>query len=189
MSGAGWYVFGCQTGPLPFVTLPIVVWAAVRLRVCGTVFATVTLSAVAVWCTAHGHGPFAGGRPVTAQVMLTQGFLVVATTLSLVLAALTMEWRTAAAESEAARRELLAVNGRLRRLATLDGLTGVYNRRAFQERLDEEEAMAIRSLTSKATLFELPSGRLTACQPAAHPEARSAERGCKGRPLGSSGGN
>ena len=42
------------------------------------------------------------------------------------------------------KRELEKANGQLEALATLDGLTGIKNHRAFQERLEEETARAGR---------------------------------------------
>lgn len=105
-AGLGGLVFGGQSAPVAFLTLPVLVWAAIRLRVCGAVLTTFVLALVALGCTARGYGPFAGGRPVAEQILLTQGFLGVGIVMSLLLAALKAEWDEAARIAEAARREL-----------------------------------------------------------------------------------
>lgn len=127
---AGWYVFRLQTRPLPFITLPIIMWASVRLRVSGAVLATLALAGVAVWNTSLGYGPFAGDRSIVEQVLLTQGFLGVSIVISLTLATLMME-------HDESRRKLEL-------LATVDGLTGLFNRRAFDDRLEAETARSVR---------------------------------------------
>lgn len=137
-------VFGRQTSPLAFAVVPVLVWASIRLKVCGAVLATTVLAVVTVWNTSHGYGPFAVSRPGPEQVVLSQAFLGVSITLSLVLAALTMEWQSAAVAAENARRELVKVNAQLRLHAVTDGLTGLNNRRALNDQLAEEYNRAVR---------------------------------------------
>lgn len=45
--------------PLVYLAFPFIFWAALRFEMAGSIYATVVLSAVALWHTAHGTGPFA----------------------------------------------------------------------------------------------------------------------------------
>lgn len=120
----GWYIFRLQAEPLAFATLPVIMWASIRLRVCGATFSSILIAGIAICNTASGYGPFAVYQSVTEQVVLTQGFLAVAAIISLTLAAMTMEQRD--------------IRRQLEDLAALDSLTGLNNRRVFDRRLDEE---------------------------------------------------
>ncbi len=45
--------------PLVYLFLPFILWAALRFEAVGATTATAIVSTVALWHTAHGHGPFA----------------------------------------------------------------------------------------------------------------------------------
>jgi signal transduction histidine kinase len=79
---------------LPYVCLPFIVWAALRLGPRGAASAMGVLGAFAVVHTAGGRGPF-GVWPATLEerVLSVQIFLAVASLSSLVLAALACERR------------------------------------------------------------------------------------------------
>jgi signal transduction histidine kinase len=74
---------------LPYVCLPFILWAALRLGPRGAATATGVLGTIAVWHTALGRGPF-GVLPASVQerVLSVQVFLAVASLSSLFLAAL-----------------------------------------------------------------------------------------------------
>ncbi|HEX8825473.1 MAG TPA: MASE1 domain-containing protein [Archangium sp.] len=84
-----------QTSPrgillsLPYLCLPFVLWAALRLGPRGATSAAMVLGTIAIIHTAHGHGPF-GVLPGTLQerVLSVQVFLAVASLSTLVLAAM-----------------------------------------------------------------------------------------------------
>ena len=79
----------------PFLVFPALVWAAVRFRQAGAAVASLFVSAVVVWLTLHGHGPFV--EPSLTQSLLatlTATGALMATTL--VLAALTVQLELAA---------------------------------------------------------------------------------------------
>jgi signal transduction histidine kinase len=57
----------------PFVVFPALAWAAVRFRQAGAVVATLFVSAVVVWATARGRGPFAQSS-LTHGLLLAQAF-------------------------------------------------------------------------------------------------------------------
>ena len=104
-----------------YVVIPILLCVALRFRQPGTALAGLIVSAVAVWMTAHGKGPFIGGSS-DAELLRAQLFVAVATVTALVASALTTERRRA--------------EGRLRVLADHDAVTGVFNRRRFTEELE-----------------------------------------------------
>lgn len=63
------------------------------------------------------------------------------------------ELRRTAAELEESNRQLAAANERLRGLSYLDGLTGVANRRRFDEAMEEAWAAAVKTATPVALVM------------------------------------
>ncbi len=92
--------------PLAFLTLPPLVWGAVRFspqRVAGQL---VVVGVIALLQTVGGNGPFAvQSLPPQVVVGLVQGFLIVASTVMLVLVLSTDE-RRRSADEVAAREEM-----------------------------------------------------------------------------------
>jgi signal transduction histidine kinase len=105
-AGVAGLVFGVlreQLGeyPLQYLLFPIVIWAALSLRQHGTTAALAIVSAIAIWGTREGFGPF-WVADVSTNLALLQLFLGALTVTGLVLAA-------AMAEREAAQRTRLAL--------------------------------------------------------------------------------
>jgi signal transduction histidine kinase/CheY-like chemotaxis protein len=69
---------------------PFVIWAALCFGQQGTTALTFVASALAIWCTAHGSGPFAVG-PLDENLRLLQLFLAVVAVTGLLLAAAVAE--------------------------------------------------------------------------------------------------
>ncbi len=124
--------------------LPIFMWAAFRCGIFGATLANMVATLVIVWNTSNGYGPFAEGRPILAQVLLTQAFLVTLTSISIFLATLVHERAVAWAATKQVLRELEFANAQLKVLASSDALTGLYNRGALNRKLDEEVGRAKR---------------------------------------------
>jgi signal transduction histidine kinase len=99
---------------VPYVVFPTLIWAALRFGAVGAATSVAIVSALTVWNTAHGSGPFVRAS-ITHSLLATQIFVAVAALTSLVLAAVTAE-RTA---SEEAQEALTAEQAALRRIATL----------------------------------------------------------------------
>jgi signal transduction histidine kinase len=76
--------------PQSYAVFPLLLWAALRFGLCGAASANVLVSAVSVWATINGHGPFARASLQEALLFL-QTFMLVAALTSLVLGALVAE--------------------------------------------------------------------------------------------------
>jgi signal transduction histidine kinase len=96
----------------PYILFPALIWAAVRLGPPGAVTATALISAIVIWATAHGVGPFVR-QTLHESLLVLQPFLGIKAVTSLVLAAVVAERRHADAEvverqhAEAARKKFL----------------------------------------------------------------------------------
>jgi integral membrane sensor domain MASE1 len=75
------------TDPIdPYLLLPVLIWAALRFGTPGAVTATAIVSALAIWGTAQGFGPFARGT-LHESLLLLQAFMGIVAVTILVLAA------------------------------------------------------------------------------------------------------
>jgi signal transduction histidine kinase len=101
-----------------YMFFPLLIWAALRFGQRGAITTAFTVSVIAVWGTALGHGPFV--RPALHQSLIAlQAFMGVAAATFLVLGASISERRraeeemrlahTRAAEANRAKAEFLAV--------------------------------------------------------------------------------
>jgi PAS domain S-box-containing protein len=113
-------VFGQPLGsavsghPLEFVIFPLVITAAVRLQTATTSLVVLATSAVTIWHTVRGAGPFSEGD-VHQSLVLLQTFMGVLAATSLVLASAIAERIT----SERRRAAAYAVGATLSTAATL----------------------------------------------------------------------
>ena len=138
----GWLGGPYVHAPLSFLTIPLLVWAAFRFGPHGASGAIALVSAVAIWATIHGRGPF-GTHDVNGGLLLLQSFLAVLTATMLVIAA-TVRERTDTAE--ALRRAHDGLEARVRErtedLARVNALLlqEVAERRKAEEVLQRSEA-------------------------------------------------
>jgi len=124
--------------PLEFLCVPFLLWAAFRFGRREAAAAIVVLSAIAIWGTLQGYGPFR--RPSQNEsLLLLQAFLGVKAVLTLTLAAVIAERREAAEQ--------------LRHLAGSDPLTGLANYRQLVAVLDSEVKRSDRTTRPFAILF------------------------------------
>ncbi len=126
-------IFVVRDYPLLFLLYPIMLWVDSMLEFAGTAIAVAVVCMVSVFLTIHDLGPFGhwpADRTVPRDLALQIyfGFHIVALFPASVLF---LERRRMA-------EELRDTNARLTVLATLDGLTGIANRRSFDERFAQE---------------------------------------------------
>jgi PAS domain S-box-containing protein len=109
------FVFGGRSTPmmavepLPYAVFPPLFWAALRFGNREAVTALLAVAAIAVWCTAHGMGPFGGGDMLRNLGSLYV-FLAVAAVSTMLIAVVLGERSRAEAgirESEARYRMLV----------------------------------------------------------------------------------
>ena len=72
--------------PLEYLVFPFFIWAAIRFGIAGAAFANLLTSAVAIWGTVHGFGPYAAGHG-DDRLMLLQIFLGIVASSGLLLGA------------------------------------------------------------------------------------------------------
>ena len=108
---AGWIGFGGWLPgteahyPLAFVPIPWLVWAAFRFGPRGAASAAVITSAIAIWDTVHGVGPFVQ-TTVNESLLLLQAFVGIVTVTILTMAAAVAERREAEARLRTAHDSL-----------------------------------------------------------------------------------
>ena len=95
-----WYVFS-KTPPIDvthqamiYVIFPFIIWAALRFGQHGATAGILLISAIAIWGTVNGTGPFAQ-ESINESLILLQTFMGVVALTSLILAATTIERRKA----------------------------------------------------------------------------------------------
>ncbi len=135
-------------GPLEYLYLPPLVWAAFRFGPRGATTLTAVTAGVAAAVTLRGSGSF-HVPALNASLIQLQAFVATAATTTLVLVGVITQRDVAERDLAAAldslearvrlrTHELAASNTQLRRLAGYDPLTGVANRRRFDESLEKE---------------------------------------------------
>jgi PAS domain S-box-containing protein len=90
----------------PYVLLPLLLWAAVRFGQVGATTTMVAVTALTLWNTTHGVGPFAAlGRSPRGEALAIYVFLALGSLTSMTVAALLRERQVAEADaSERARQ-------------------------------------------------------------------------------------
>ena len=141
-------VFSTSRYPLLFLLFPALLFVDSLLDFSGSAIAVFVTSFIAVYYTTQGLGPFgvwpqnlAVTRDVAVQIYL--GFQLVALFPASIMIM----------ERKRMGLELRDTNAKLLELASLDGLTGIANRRAFDEYFTEEWNRAVRQETLLAFIM------------------------------------
>src|SRR5262245_55936743 len=124
--------------PLEFMCVPLFLWAAFRLGRREAITVVTILSAIAVWGSYHGYGPFIRASQ-NESFLLLQSYTAMWAVVSIALAAVVSEHRQSAELSRA--------------LAITDPLTGLANFRRLNEVLSAEIARSARTGRPFALLF------------------------------------
>jgi signal transduction histidine kinase len=132
---------------VPYIVFPILILAALRFGAVGAATSVAIVSALTIWNTAHGSGPFVRAS-ITHSLLATQLFVAVAALTSLVLAAVTAE-RSA---SERAQQALTAEQAALRRIATL--VAGEAASKRVFEQVTAEAARAVGAPAASLGRFD-----------------------------------
>ena len=126
-------VFTHDKDPLIFFIFPALLLVVFRLGFPGTVLAVCVIALISISLTVAGHGPMMliVDKHMLHRIVVVQIFLAVALFTAFPVAALLEERRMLEVS-------LQKSEARYRLLANADGLTGLANRRWFDERLEEE---------------------------------------------------
>ncbi len=81
---AGWKLWDVIAGTLTYLTVPLLVWATFRFGQHGATASLLLVSKIAVWGTAHGHGPFVQPT-LNDSLLLLQTFMGVLAVTTLAL--------------------------------------------------------------------------------------------------------
>lgn len=132
----------------PQLLLIPLLYIAARCSVRCTALAIALISLGSAWSVTTGHHPF-GDASAHETILRAQEYILTLSTIGMGLAILLGEQRALAHELEDKVRErthaLEASNRLLAELSTTDSLTGIANRRRFDEALSREWARAQRS--------------------------------------------
>lgn len=134
------FVFSDNKDPLLFLVFPAFLLVVLRLGFSGTVFSIFSVALMSIALTVKSHGPLmliTGPHALLQRIVIAQVFMAVAVFTMFPVAALLEE-------RAALQLSLAASEARYKELANFDELTGLYNRRAFNERLsfDWQQALA-----------------------------------------------
>lgn len=134
--GVGAMVFGHRPLPVSFMVLPVLLLVAVRLGFSASVLAVNLLAILGAIATLHGRGPFAFVHG-EYRIIVLQVYLAMCMLSCFPVSIMMMERDTF-------ERELREACDSMEQLATLDGLTGLANRRRFDRTLSVEWSRAMR---------------------------------------------
>jgi diguanylate cyclase (GGDEF)-like protein len=141
-------VFSHSTDPLIFLIFPALLFIVFRLGFPGTVLAIFIVAGISIAFTVEGHGPLmliASGT-MLRRIVVEQIFVAVALFTTFPVAALLEE-------RKALEVSLQASEHRYRELAKADALTGLANRRGFDEQLNFEWQRALQGRRHLALLL------------------------------------
>jgi PAS domain S-box-containing protein len=101
----GWFPGPVKTYPLAYLSLPFLLWAALKFDQRIVTTAIVLMAALAVWGASEGYGPFVQPNPNVALLLLIS-FVGTTSLMTLLVGAVTNERRTAEADKDKLGSEL-----------------------------------------------------------------------------------
>ena len=141
-------VFGQSSYPLDFILVSVILLVSLRLGFSTAVLAVNLLASIATVATMHGYGPLTlgGGGGASHRILLLQAFLALAMITVFSVSVVQIERDVFQKQLEQAYRKMA-------KLAATDPLTGLGNRRLFEDTLKAEWTRARRSSQSVAVLM------------------------------------
>lgn len=101
----GWFPGPVKTYPLAYLSLPFLLWAALKFDLRIVTSAIVLMAGVAVWGAKHNYGPWVQAGPNVALILLIT-FVGTSSLMTLVVSAITNERRKAEADKSKLGSEL-----------------------------------------------------------------------------------
>jgi len=111
----GWFPGPVKTYPLAYLSLPFLLWAALKFDLRIVTSAIVLMASVAVWGAKHGYGPWVLASPNVALILLIT-FVGTSSLMTLVVSAVTSERRKAEADKSKLGSELELQRRRIEQL-------------------------------------------------------------------------
>ena len=105
----GWFPISAHNYPISFICGPIVIWTAFRFTPRETATGIFILSAIAIWGTLHGFGPF-NLRTENQSLLMLQSWTAALTITAMAIAAAIAERNRAQAAIEQQKDEVEAAN-------------------------------------------------------------------------------
>lgn len=141
-------VFGQSSYSLDFILVSVILMVSLRLGFGPAVLAVNLLAFLATTATMHGHGPLTlgGGSDMPHRILLLQAFLALSMITVFSVSVVQIEREVFQTRLELAYKEMA-------KLASTDPLTGLGNRRLFEDTLKTEWTRARRSNQSIAVLM------------------------------------
>jgi diguanylate cyclase (GGDEF)-like protein len=136
---------GINNYPLEVLCIPFLIWAAFRFSELEAATVVPFLSAIAIWGTLHGYGPFVRDNP-NESLLLLLAFLGVVAVMTTATAAVVSEHRRI-------EQSLRSARDKLEEQVSTDPLTGLANYRRLVDALDAEADRSQRSGRSFALLL------------------------------------
>jgi diguanylate cyclase (GGDEF)-like protein len=148
VSLVGFVVFGQSAFPVLFVLLSVTLIASMQIGFTASVICVNLLGVIGTVETMHGRGPLMMGQGsiLEYRILLLQAFLTLTMVTTFSIGAMQIE-------REAFQAKLKLAYDEMEALATIDALTGVGNRRLFDDFLETEWARLLRSGESIAVLM------------------------------------
>lgn len=145
---ASWAIFYHFSYSTAFMVLPILLLIAFRLGFSGSVIAVNLVALISSLATLNGRGPFHLGPSLRGEygIVLLQIFLIFSMLICLPVTMVLLERKQF-------ERQLRDACEQLRLITMKDALTGIANRRCFDETIDREWRRAARNRSSISLLM------------------------------------
>jgi len=148
IGGSSWLIFHQNQLPIAFALYPVVLLLGTQLGLSGAVIGIDMLAVIATLASLQGVGPFGApeGTQAITRLLVLQIYLTLAVAMTLPVSVARVRRLTTEAQLRRAVKKMAD-------LASLDGLTGVANRRNFDATLASDWALAMRGRTTVALLM------------------------------------